>query len=157
NVEAHTVAGGIFLFNDQPLTIGGVNNTLTGATVDTSGDINIRSLGTLTLADTTAVTPIVDDGATSGNIFLTATGARSATTDAVPNAAARARGGSIPLAAGRDVLLGTSGANFDNDVEANNDVTVTAGRDVILTGDADLRSDDFNHSTGGSVSVTAGR
>ena len=35
------------------------------------------------------------------------------------------------MVAGRDILLGSAG-NFDNDVRANNNITLTAGRTIRL-------------------------
>src|SRR5206468_4247099 len=67
-----------------------------------------------------------------------------------------APGGSIFVTAGRDILFGTVGTDHDNDVRANNNVTLMAGRDITIDGFADVASDDFGQNTGGSVFATAG-
>lgn len=155
NLEAQTTTGGIFVSNTGALTIGGVNGTLTGLSVATSGDIDVTALGgSLTLADTDGI-ETVRGGSTSGDIFLEATGATSDVTSTVDQDAVAASRGSISITAGQDINFG-NGASFDNDVRANGDVTFNAGRDIIVQGFSDIASDDFGQNTGGSVSFTAG-
>src|SRR5690606_41000510 len=71
--------------------------------------------------------------------------------------AVSAAGGNIVLQAGRDVALGTAGANFDNDVRARGSVTVNVGRDFVMDGFSDLASDDFAAGAGGNAFINAGR
>ncbi|MEQ1860137.1 MAG: DUF4394 domain-containing protein [Chthoniobacteraceae bacterium] len=158
NLEAATTTGGIFIDNlFSPLTIGGVNSTLTGLSVATSGGIGINSLGgTLTLADTDG-TEIVRSGGISGDVVLNATGGAFDIVASVNRDAIVAAGGSITVDAGQDILLGTAGADFDNDVRASGSITFTAGRDVTVDGFSDVESDTFLNATGGGVTVSAGR
>src|SRR5690606_16704333 len=71
--------------------------------------------------------------------------------------AVSAAGGNIVLQAGRDVALGTAGANFDNDVRARGSVTVNVGRDFVIDGFSALASDDFAAGAGGNAIINAGR
>src|SRR5205823_1244634 len=92
---------------------------------------------------------------TSGNVTLTANGTGADVAGTVDRKAITAPRGSIGVAAGRDILLGTAGANFDNDVSADGSITLSAGRDITVDGFANVVSDDFLHSTGGGVTATA--
>ena len=65
--------------------------------------------------------------------------------------------GSVFVTAGRDILLGTGGASHDNDVRANGNDDLTAGRDIWIDGFSDVASGRFGHNTGGDVTATAGR
>jgi hypothetical protein len=61
------------------------------------------------------------------------------------------------LTAGRDIQLGTIGADFNNDVVTNNTLTFNAGRDILIDGFADILADNFGLDTGGDVIFNAGR
>lgn len=156
NLEAATTTGGIFINNQGSLTIGGVSAGLNGLSVATSGDIVLTNAGSITLADTNG-TEVVRGGAASGNVTLNANGATSDISSTVNLDSVTAPKGSIILAAGRDIKLGTAGANFDNDVRADSGVSLTAGRDIIVDGFADVSADAFGNATGGTATLTAGR
>ena len=147
-LEAQTTTGGIFLSSDTLTVIGGVTPSLTGLRVVTSGDISITAAA-LDLADTDGAA-IVRGGSSSGNVTLNST---SDLTVGVNNHAVTTPGGSITLQAGHDIVLGSGGTDFDNDVLANNNIVLLATHDVLIEGDADIISDAFGHQTGSGVSA----
>src|SRR4029453_4454098 len=61
------------------------------------------------------------------------------------------------MTAGRDIQLGTIGSDFNNDVVTSNSLTMTAGRDILIDGFADILSDNFGLDTGGNPTFNAGR
>lgn len=143
NLEAQTNTGGIFIQqNVGALTIGGVNGTLTGLSVGTSGNIEVAAAGNIILADNDGLETILG-GSASGDVSLTAGGATSDVTSTVNGDAITAPAGSITVTAGRDILFGTGGANFDNDVRADVGITFNAGRDITIDGFTDIVADDF--------------
>lgn len=158
NLEATTTTGGIVIIEFDGVVIGGVNATLTGLTVVTSGDIDIQSgfvnPGDLVLTDTDG-TQTVTGGSTSGNVSLNALGATSNVTSTVNFDAISAPRGDVSVTAGQNISFG-NGASFDNDVRANGTVTFIAGNDITLAGFADIASDDFGQNTGGGVVFNAG-
>src|SRR5205807_5311597 len=95
-------------------------------------------------------------GSASGNVALTANGAAADLAATVDRKAITAARGSISVTAGRDILLGTAGANFDNDVRADGSVTLAAPGDIVIDGLANVVSDDFLNDTSGGVTATAG-
>ena len=159
NLEATTNTGGMLLTANGPVTIGGVNSTLTGLTVTTSGDLHLNdgggTPGSVTLTDTDGL-QTVTGGSVSGNVTIFANGVASDVVSTVNHDAISAPRGNILVGAGRDILLGTVAVSADNDVRASGSVTFTAGRDVTIAGFADVASDDFGQATGGDVTVTAG-
>lgn len=155
NFEAETDTGGIFVFNVGAITIGGVTSALDGLNVITSGDLSISATGSITLADTDG-SQIVAGGQTSGNVSLTANGVAADVSATVDRDAITVPAGSITVIADRDILFGTAGADFDNDVRANGSITLTAGSNVTIDGFSDVSSDDFGNSTGGGLTVTSG-
>ena len=154
-IEAQTNTGGINISNTGPVFVGGVTGSLSGLRVVTSGDLSFSAGGTITLQDTGGV-EIVSGGSASGNVLLSATGAGADVTATVNKDAITASAGSITVAAGRDILLGTVGTNSDNDVRANGSVTLSAGRDLVVDGAANVISDAFGNNTGGEVIATVG-
>ena len=78
-------------------------------------------------------------------------------TSTIDHDAISAPSGSVFVTAGRDILLGVGGANQDNDVRADGIISLVAGRDIWIDGEADVLSDHFGHNTGGDVTATAGR
>ena len=154
-IEAQTNTGGINISNTGPVFVGGVTGSLSGLRVVTSGDLSFSAGGTITLQDTDGV-EIVAGGSASGNVLLSATGAAADVTATVNKDAITASAGSITVAAGRDILLGTVGTDFDNDVRANGSVTLSAGRDLVSTAAANVISDAFGNNTGGGVIATVG-
>ena len=87
-------------------------------------------------------------GTGSGNVSLTASGVASTITATVDNDVVTASRGSITLAAGQDILLGTVGTEHDNDVQASGSITFSAGRNIVIDGAADVWSDSFFNNTG---------
>lgn len=156
NLEAESNTGGIFVDNAGALIIGGVSAPLRGLRVETSGDIAVTSIGTLTLTDTNGI-ETVRGGAVGGNVTLTAVGATSDLLSTVDRDSVAAPAGNITLSAGQDILLGTGAPSADNDVRASGGITILAGRDVTIAGFADMASDDFGQNTGGGVTIAAGR
>ena len=153
-IEAQTTTGGMRIASEGAVTVGGVTG-LTGLRVVTSGDVQLDAGGTITLADLDG-DEIVAGGTGSGNVSLTASGVAADVTATVDNDVVTASRGSITLAAGRDILLGTVGTDHDNDVRANGSVTLSAGRDIVIDGFADVMSDAFFNNTGGGVTATVG-
>lgn len=154
NFEAETDTGGIFVSNLGDVSIGGVSAGLRGLFVNTSGNIGFVTLGTITLIDTDG-NESVHGGSVSGDVGLNALGVAADFTSGVDRDAVTAPRGSIAIVAGRDLVLG-NGPSFDNDIRADHDVTLTAGRNFTVEGFSDIASDDFGHNTGGSVLISAG-
>jgi hypothetical protein len=153
-LEAESVTGGIRLSNINDLTIGGAGGTaqLGGLRAGTSGEIVLTNQGSITLAD--------DDGFESvrsaGNLTLAAIGALADISSIVDQDALLVVG-NIQLSAGRDVLFGTGGINFDNDVRAGGSVNVAAGRDFHIDGFSDMASDDQGLGSNGGIIIGVGR
>ena len=152
-LEAETDTGGIRVSQNAPLTIGGVNSTLRGLFVVNSGDIDIVSFGTLTLNDDTGGETI--HGGTTGDVRLSAVGVTSNIIATINRDSIFARG-SIYLNAGQDVLFGTVGSDFDNDVRAGHDIQIHAGRDFVVDGFSDFAADDSGLGSG-NLLISAGR
>ena len=157
-IEAQAVTGGINIGNFGAVTIGGLSSAVAGLQVVTSGDIRFTSHGSITLADFTSFNT-VQGGASSGNVILIATGYDFDFTSKLTNNSIRTPEGSIEVRAGRDILLGTTPPNFDNNLFAKQSITLAAGRDVTLAGDVSVGSSvsPSNEVTGAGVVVTAGR
>jgi hypothetical protein len=153
-LEAVSVTGDINITNTGALTVGGFTNTLAGLRVTNTGNINLNNTGSITLngADGQAT---IQAGATGGNVTIAANGVASDFTSTANNKSIRAASGNVSVTAGRDILLGTGGTNFDNDINASGSVGLFSGRNVTLDGDADVASDDFGHNTGADLTVTA--
>jgi uncharacterized repeat protein (TIGR01451 family) len=152
NVELQSVNGSIQFTDADALTIGGVDPALGGVHVTTSGSVTVIANGTLTLADSNGI-DVVSSGSSSGLVDLQAIGAASDIVGGANRDAVTSPGGSITLDAGRDILLGTGGADWDNDVRARGSVTLRADRIVQISGFADIASDDFGANTGGNVAI----
>jgi Ca2+-binding RTX toxin-like protein len=153
-LEAESVTGGINLSNVNDLTIGGAGGTgeLRGLMTITSGNIALVNVGSITLADEDGIETV--HGA--GNVALGAFGATADISSIVDQDSVFAAG-NLALTAGRDVLFGTVGAIFDNDVRAGGSIAITAGRDFHIDGFSDLAADDQGLSSGGGVTITVGR
>lgn len=159
SLEARTTTGGIFINNNAvtagSLTIGGVS-ALPGLRVTTSGDIQVTNSGSILLADTNGLA-VVTAGSSASNVVLTANGATADVSATVNLDAISAPAGDIQVTAGRDILLGTGGISFDNDVRANGSIKFDAGRDIVIDGFSDMAADDFGKATAGTVKFTANR
>ena len=157
--EAETKTGGIAISNFGSVQIGGVTANVDGLDVATSGDINFITVGSIFLTEANSVTAgeVVHGGSTSGNVILTALGVGSDIIGNVNNGAVTVPRGSLVMTAGRDIQLGTIGADFNNDIITSNDLTLLAGRDILIDGFADVLSDNFGLDTGGDLIFTAGR
>jgi len=159
-LEAETDTGGINLSNFGTLTVGGLTDLVDGLDVFTSGNLSLTNSGTISLSDVSAGTgsgESVHGGTTSGNVTLIANGFDADILSNVDIVSIEAPSGSIVLQAGRDILFGTIGTNFNNDVLANGSITITAVRDFVVDGFADISSDAFFQPGTGNLSITAGR
>ena len=165
SLEAETDTGGINIRNFGSIQIGGLSDQVSGLSVLTSGNISVTAFGSIFLSETDldvvnpppAALESVHGGDTSGNVALIANGINSDIIANTNNDAITAPRGSITLSAGRDIAFGTIGANFDNDVRANDSITINAGRDFIVDGFSDIASDGFGLSTGGDLIINVGR
>ena len=157
--EAETTTGGVNIRNIGSVQIGGLTADVDGLDVVTSGNINFTTIGSIFLTEANSVTAaeVVHGGATSGNVTLVASGANADIIGNVDNGAVTVPRGTLALTAGRDIQLGTIGADFNNDVVTNNTLTFNAGRDILIDGFADILADNFGLDTGGDVIFNAGR
>ena len=157
--EAETTTGGVNIRNIGSVQIGGLTADVDGLDVVTSGNINFTTIGSIFLTEANSVTAaeVVHGGATSGNVTLVASGANADIIGNVDNGAVTVPRGTLTLTAGRDIQLGTIGADFNNDVVTNNTLTFNAGRDILIDGFADILADNFGLDTGGDVIFNAGR
>lgn len=157
--EAETNTGGIAISNIGSVQIGGIAADVDGLDVATSGNINFTTRGSifLTEANTVTAAEVVHGGSTSGNVTIHAIGTNSDIIGNVDNGAVTVPRGSVTLTAGRDIQLGTIGADFNNDVISSNALTFNAGRDILIDGFADILADNFGLDTGGNLMFNAGR
>jgi uncharacterized repeat protein (TIGR01451 family) len=147
--------GAITVNNIGNLTLGGVSAALTGINAGSAaGNVLITAVGSITLTDTDGVES-VRGSSTAGDVTLIATGATSDISSTVNRDAITAPGGSITLNAGQDILLGLAGVDFDNDVRAAANVTLTAGRHITVHGFSDVSAADQGGT--GVVVATAGQ
>jgi trimeric autotransporter adhesin len=153
NLEAQTNTGDINIqhVGATILTLGGVTPALTGLKVVTSGNIVVTTDTSIVLADTDGLATVTG-GSSSGDVTLQASLGSSDVTSTVNKDAIMAPAGNITVQAGRDILLGTAGATFDNDVHAHGSVNFSAGRDIAVDGFSFIGSDGI-----GGVTATAGR
>ena len=156
NIEITTQTGDINYSDVDGATIGGVSAALSGLRVTDEGSINFRTNGVMTLADTDGA-DIVRSGATGGNVILQAFGAGSDIAVTVNNKAAISPAGLVSVASDRDILLGTMGSNFANDVLASSDVSLNAQQDIAISGHTEVFSDAFGNGTGGTATANAVR
>ncbi|WP_167737323.1 beta strand repeat-containing protein [Sphingomonas parva] len=153
-LEAESITGGIRLSNINDVTLGGGGGTsdLRGLWTGSSGDIVFTNQGAILLSDQDGV----ESARSGGNMTLIAIGAAADISSNV-NRDALLAVGNIALSTGRDVLFGTVGADFDNDVRAGGSINITAGRDFHIDGFSDMASDDQGLASNGGVTITAGR
>ena len=159
-VEAETNTGGIDLRAFNSVQVGGSSADINGLQVVTAGNVKLVANGTIFLSETNPPAgplELVKAGDTNGNVTLTALGFTANIITNTDLDAVTAPRGQIVLEAGQDVAFGTVGVDFDNDVRANDFLKITAGRDVLVDGFADISSDDFFQNTGGDLTIIAGR
>jgi hypothetical protein len=137
---------------DDPVTPG-VEPQLPGLSDTGAGNVELTSEG-ISLNDADGLEMV---RAAAGDVALISAGAGNDLAAMANRDAVTAPGGDIVLSSDRDVLLGTAGTDFDNDVRAGRDVSVQADRDFTIDGFADLFSDDAAGGTGGSVTIDVGR
>jgi Ca2+-binding RTX toxin-like protein len=150
-LEATTDTGGIDLRSLSAVGIGGA-----GLQVATLGSVKLEAHGSIFLSSEGSF-DMVKSGSSNGNITLTALGGGADILCTADQSALIAQAGKIVLEAGQDILLGTGGIEFGNDVRAHEDIKLTAGRDVVIDGFADIFADGILGTSGGGVTVTAGR
>jgi len=140
NIELLTQSGDITYNAIGDVTIGGVSAVLSGLRVQDSGAITVYAGGTITLADTDGA-DMAHAGAMSGDITMFS---GLDVTASVANATFTSPAGRVDILAGRDLLLGTSGADAHNDARAATNVLLTAGRDMLLDGKTQIRGSGHN-------------
>ena len=150
-LQASTDTGGIDLRSLSSVGVGGA-----GLQVGTLGSVKLEAHGSIFLSAAGSF-DMVKSGSSNGNITLTALGAGSDILCTTDQSALMAQAGKIVMEAGQDILLGTGGLEFGNDVRANESIKLTAGRDVVIDGFADIFADGVTGTTGEGVTVTAGR
>ena len=140
-------------FNQSPESPGlgdivGITNT--GAT---AGDVQVTSVGAITVAD-------VVTNSSGGNIELTATNDGGDNDHLFVNAeiSTKGAGGNVTLDGGTDVTINARVAAQADDVTASpnglaGDITVVAGRDVQVNAQVDAQASDA--SMGGDIEFTA--
>src|SRR4029450_9629380 len=108
--------------------VGGLAAAVDGLDVATSGNINFVTIGSIFLneANTVTAAEVVHGGGTSGNVTLVASGANPDIIGNVDNGAVTVPRGTVTLTAGRDIQLGTIGADFNNDVVTNHALTLNS-------------------------------
>lgn len=151
-LEAESAAGGIAISNINSVQIGGVTSELRGLYTGTSGDITLVNQGSVTLTDNDGVESV----RSAGHLSISAIGGAADISSSV-NRDALLAVGNITLSAGRDVLFGTVGTDFDNDVRAGGGIAITAGRDFHIDGFSDMAADDQGLASNGGVAITVGR
>lgn len=154
-LEAATMNGDISIENSGDLTLGNPESSLHGLLVHNAGSVRLTNHGSIFLGELDSVS--LQAGPQGGDVVVQALGENSDIVSIVSQDLAVAPAGSIFMTAGRDFKAGTGGLASDGDLEADADIVLTAGRDVILTGDADLRPNAFGNDSGGQVTLTAGR
>ena len=127
-----------------------------GLQVANLGSVKLEAHGSIFLSSEGSF-DMVKSGTNNGNITLTALGAGSDILCTADQSALFAPSGKIVMEAGQDILLGTDGIEFGNDVRADESVKLTAGRDVVIDGFADVFADGITGTTGEGVTITAGR
>jgi len=154
-IEAETGTGGISIANVGSVQIGGITADVAGLNVVTSGDLRFSTVGSIYLSDTTG-TSSVHGGDLSGSVALIATGADADIYAPIDTPAIHAAGGGITVNAGRDVLMGIGGSNYNNDILATGDITIVAGHDFQLDGTSNVRTGAFGGVVGGDVVISTG-
>ena len=150
-VEITTQNGHVLFFDANDLTVGGVSPTLAGVRAVQTGSVSVQALGgSLTLDDGDAA-EVIKSGDLSGDVGLNAAGATSELTVTVNRFAAVAPAGSVSIQAIGNLLLGTGGATFANDVRAANDVNLTVLGAMTVGGLTTITSDAFGGNSGGNV------
>jgi len=155
SLEGETNSGGINIFNTGEIRIGGLTEEVGGLQVGGSGDINLSATGSIILTDLAAGGSVIGGGI-SGNVTLRAIGTASNIQSDVNNIMIRAPSGGVTLDADNDVLVGTGGSFFDNDIRAADPITVHAGRDFTIDGESTIGTGFFGID-GGDIEIFAGR
>ncbi len=119
-----------------------------------NGDISFNASGSISLARSAGFS--ISAGGSGGDVTLVSTGNSSDVKSTVNADAIKSAGGGISVTAGRDILLGTAGAGFDNDVQAEGSITLTGGRDVTIAGSSSVIADFSGSDSGGTVQVNTG-
>ena len=149
-IEAQTDTGGILLENYLAVRIGGVSAALNGVRATTSGDVLFHNF----------VGTVILDGAIDEDILTASGNTTVIASGAAANVEVRKGGsdgidsdnGNVTITATQDILLGSAATDRFGDVEANGNLVLNAGRDIIID------EDSFVDTTGvGTFSGTAGR
>jgi len=148
-----TTQSGFARFSDvDDLIVGGVSPSLAGIRAVVTGSVGASAGDTLTLADLDAPEVML---AANGQVVLHALGPTADIIITVDRDAAIAPTGLIDFIASRDILLGTAGAGFSNDVRTGSEVRLAALRNIVVAGTTRVASDDFGTNTGGDARVFA--
>lgn len=155
-VEITTQNGNILFYDADDLIVGGVSPLLAGVRAVQTGHISVGTLGgNLTLDDTDGA-EIIKSGDQSGGIGLNAGGGTSDLIVVPDRRTAVAPAGSVSIQAFGDVLLGTGGATYANDVMAATSVQMSVQGTVFIGGQTRVISDAFGTNSGGDINVGTG-
>ncbi|MFO0813423.1 MAG: hypothetical protein U0796_09400 [Gemmatales bacterium] len=158
-MEAQTNTGGIFLADQGSFDVGSVDAGYFGIRNDgATGDINVSAAGTIRILNNGEIIRGPGLVTVTTGVDLITSGANPTT----PNyqTAVASFNGSIVLNLGRDGIFGLSNGDGDlfndfGDIRAAFDVTITAGRDVIVNENTYV---DAGMSTiSGNMVITTGR
>lgn len=161
-LEATTVTGGIFLNDIGSYDVGGVDATVLGVrNTGATGDINLAAAGTIRILNFGEIVRAPGTVTVSAGLDIFTSGGNPSSTVAFPfEAAIASSNNSIVLNTGRDVRIGFSNGdaiitNDYGDVRAANNLTINAGRDIIV--DENSYADAGAGFVSGNVVATAGR
>lgn len=155
NLEARTGIGGIFLANT-----GSVLN-IGGVSAAIDG-VQTTNSGSIEISNDASIilagTSAERIAAASGGVVVTTTGATADIAVRISNAASIKAVNNLTLTAGRDILLGSAATDTFGDIETNGTMTLTAGRDIILDEGTDVQVlgvGSFNGNAGRHFSILA--
>lgn len=155
-VEITTQNGTINYHDADDLIVGGVSPSLAGVRAVQSGHVGVQTMaGNLVLDDTDGA-EIIRAGADLGGITLNAGGGTSDLIVIPDRDAAIAPAGMVYLQAFGDLVLGSGGATFSNDIRAATTITLTVLGSIQLGGQSTIMSDAFGMNSGGELLIFYG-
>lgn len=155
-VEITTQNGTINYHDADDLIVGGVSPSLAGVRAVQSGHVGVQTVaGNLVLDDTDGA-EIIRAGADLGGITLNAGGGTSDLIVIPDRDAAIAPAGMVYLQVFGDLVLGSGGATFSNDIRAATSITLTVLGSIQLGGQSTIMSDAFGMNSGGELLIFYG-